>query len=44
MDGARVVFRQSTAPDTPGLAGLRTGLLLNFYVAKLRDGRVRMVL
>lgn len=26
------------------LTGLRTGLLLNFYVARLRDGIVRMVL
>jgi succinate-acetate transporter protein len=44
MDGARAVFRQSAAPDPLGLTGLRTGLLLNFYVAKRRDGIVRMVL
>lgn len=44
MDGARAVFRQSAAPDHRGLTGLRTGLLLNFYVAKRRDGIVQMVL
>lgn len=44
MHGARAVFRQNAVPDTRGLPGLRTGLLSNFYVAKLRGGIERMVL